>query len=457
MSSQIFADLLATAAHSDSNAALVATILPMLSSPDATSRLRGSMLAGAAGPSAAATTPDVRELLTDSSSAVRKEAAYALGAMGASDSITTDALLRALTNPTDGQLAWQARSSFRTHLHSGMTPGSVTMRFAREHLTDTSRALCGSQPCGPLRGQDAILVLDKIDVPWKRAAFRDILGSSAPPIRIAAAWSLANMGSAAIDDTSALRPLLADTVEWVRNGIPGVLQQLKSGGQSNLPLSCPHRQIDETAGGDRALIPASLRIVGGPTLSADGRDYENIDEISSNHSYAYNFMLPFALSGARTAYRMKAPEVRKPARFVVVDLTHPVDANSPKLGPVRDSTFELHSFWMRDRRGYIWNSRDVPVGASAWSDLTEFYFTVGDRAHVMKFGPWRLGDCNQHFGTGTGDGTTMARIDRLSEFQWRFAVPPGNRGRVWDYTQRTAPTDLGLYSVSFELLVTAQK
>lgn len=461
---QPMADLMVTLAHSDSNAWAVAPLMPLLASSDSAVRRRAAMLLGAAGISARSAAPALASLLRDSDVSVRREAAYALGAVGATDSLSTDALVAALLNPSDGRLSWQARHAFERVAHVGwMTPGAATTRFVRTSISDTSPARCGPVACSHKMQVDALAVLDKLDAPWKRAVAKQALSAPQAEVRHFAAWTLANMGPLAIEDTAAIAALRADPEQSLRDQVDAVLDRLEHGPHrsaylpSNPETRCYHRQIDDDPGGGKALIPATLTIGEGPSLRGDGRGaYDPGDGIESSHSYSYNFVLPFAVSGERAVYRQQAPDHAGAARFVVVDLSHPVNRSSPAFRAVRDSAFEIHFFFMRDRSGYIWNTRDIPIGATVKSDLTDVYTSIGGKPYNIRFGPFALSTCSASFGLTTGEGTTQATVQRLSESEWRLTLPKGSRGRVWDFTHPQAPKDLGSYDISFQLLISSR-
>lgn len=461
---QQLADLMTRLAHSDSNSAVVGSLAALTKDPDVGVRRRAAMLLGAAGPSAKPAIPAIRSLLGDTDSVVRREAAFALGDIGATDSLSADALLQAVLNPFDGQLSWQARGAFRRSTWvRPIIPGPAITQFVRTRITDTTRATCGAHDCGSfMRAQtEAIALLDKLDAPWKRSLVWQALRSPAPDMRYAAAWTFVNMKSP--QDSSAIASLLADSVKAIRDKVDSMLSRLKTGARNHgyFPWepdgTCAHRQIDDDLGGHKAVVASTFALVGSGELRDDGRGpYPPGNGIESEHSYAYNFILPFGMNGERSVYGRQAPQHRGIVRHVVVDLSHPIDpTTSPIFAPVHDSTFEFHFFFMHDRSGYIWNTRDIPIGAEVHSDLTEFYTTIGGKSYNVHFGPFSLGDCRIEFGGGRGNGTTPVSVKRLSESDWKVSLPPGSRGRIWDYTERESPKDLGLYAISFDILLTS--
>jgi hypothetical protein len=164
----------------------------------------------------------------------------------------------------------------------------------------------------------------------------------------------------------------------------------------------------------------------------------------------------YRLSQTRSApdtARSGRPATAWRARTISIDLSHPETSGQKNFGVLRDSTMHFGIFFMHDARGFIWNTRDIPVGARIASDHADITFVAAGIPYYMQFGPWSISTCGARFGVGNGDGTDPVMIERLSQSTFRVSAAPGTKGRLWDYTDPATARDLGLYEMSFEFLV----
>jgi hypothetical protein len=434
-------------AHGEENAASAAAVGQLLADPAPAVRMRAATTLGAIGPGAVAQAPGLRRLLDDPSAEIRAEGAFALGAVRAADSATLDALYRLRQTDKVAVVTARAQTAMLQLLtRGGIAPSASFEQMLRSELRATSQA----------DRDNAISLAELVTAPWKLEALRPLLVDPLPWIRDDAAWAIAHMGHDGAPARSDLAHLAGDSARWVRDDVPDMLATMDSSIAPALP-ACVHRRIDSTGNGKPAVIPAELVVL--PTsrsLHDDGRGpYRTADGVSAGHAYSYNLMLPYSLADRLGQVGGDSLVRGHESRWIAMDFSDPVDVAGKGLGVVRDSTLHLGIFFMHDARGYIWNTRDIPIGARVRSDHTGFLITIAGKPHLFQFGPWALRVCGQRFGSANGEGTSQITIDRLSAGEFRVTAPVGSRGRLWDYSVPMAARDLGLFRFSFDAIVRA--
>jgi hypothetical protein len=379
--------------------------------------------------------------LEDTSEIVASEAAFAVGATGERSEEVLRALYTAAMSRSDD--AWRTALTAITSL--GRYPIiSVSSSFSRE------LEVALHSPEVRIRSV-ALRTAMRADVPRALEEFSRLLRDPDPELRLDAGYAIAGMGARARQAENDLRRLSADSVAWIREEVSGLLTTLRRDPPKVSPVTaCKHRAHVASPNAS-----ATLEIGAQGSLRDDRRGpyTGGPNGIAVAQGTSLNFALtkvPNMLGPA--ADRQKEP-VDSSVRYLELDLTRPVDGStSVAMSVVRDPGAQLHSFFMRDSHGTLWNLRDIPVGAKVRSDRTEMSFFIAGRYHFLQFGPWALGDCNEGYAFGAaihGAGTTSVIIERASEEEFRFTAPVGSIGRLWEWVRGQPPRDRGLYYFSF--------
>jgi hypothetical protein len=417
-----------------------ASLIRALRDTSITVRIRAAQVAGALGPLARPAIPELLVVLNDT--ATYGEAAFALGVVRERSERVLRAIFRA--GAADGS---RAASAILAITALGRFPLiRVSPPFAEE-----LRAALRS-PSSPIRAL-ALRAATRANVPWARKEFTALLGTPEPDLRLDAAYAVAGLGPQGRVAEDALRRVSADSVEWIRAEIPAlILQSRRPVPKASRPDACMHRA---SARGSASLAT----VVGEPPESlrddARGPYTAGSQQVVVAQGTAFNFLLSGAPRDPGPSADQPAGSVDSTMRFLQIDLSHPVTGSSAvAMGLVRDAAAQFHAFFMRDSHGTVWNLRDIPIGATVWSDRTELSFFVNGRYHVMQFGPWALGACSEGYAYGArlnGDRTTPLSIHRESDAEFRFTAAPGSMGRLWEWARGQSPIDRGLYLMSFDL------
>lgn len=437
---QAWADAMRFLAHSDADGDATALAHALRDSSSAI-RERAAMALALLGPAARTAVPALINATRDPEPAVRAEAVFALGMVGE----RSERVFHALANASGSRLVTRRVSAAvsRFAVHPRLTISSPFDEDLRAHAADPD-------PWTRLRILD---IASRTKAAWVSGEYLRLLREPDPELRSSAAWSLAALGDTAPAVRSALAQLSSDSVDWIRRDVPDMLRRLDN---PRPDLStCPHRAHEGP-------IPATAVIESGSiSLRGDGRGpyVQGRDGVSASHSYAFNLRLN-PVSGTQPGIGPRSPATGDSAsRAMFIDLGRPVRASgAAPLGIIRDAGASLHFFYLRDRNGAIWNTRDIPVGAKAVSDRTELTFEVDGRWHRLHFGPWAIGDCQEAYASGAaihGAGTSSVQIERLSASAFRVFAPTQSRARLWDYANPAQPRDRGLYEFAFEVSVTA--
>ena len=420
----------------DNDRAFVASVAELLGDPSADVKARAALTLGAMGPVAASAAPRLRALLRDPSDAVRREAAFAIGGTGAMDESTIDAILDLLARDTLRSVRRTIRNTaVAWALHRPLTLNAEQTRKLTSLLHE--------------RSADAVVaaldIIDAMDAPWKLDSVKPLLSDPRRAVRGRAGMVLAALGPQAESLRPAIERMRGDTVAWVRFEADRMLRTLAAGRRP--PIACAHRVRHEGPGpAEFVLLPTS------ESLRDDGRgSYANGPTVRAVHGHAFNLYLPYAPGDASGGAGGTPPPPGEPSRWMSVDLSKPVDERASRVpGVLRDSALTFHAFFMTDARGYIWDSRDIPVGARIRSDHATLHIGAGATTYFLQFGAWPLGICGPQFGAGHGEGTTPVIIERTTAGEFRFTAPRGSIGRLWDYTNPVAAKDLGLFRFSFD-------
>ena len=437
-----FALVLQRIAHERADAGMTADLIALLDSPDARVRARAACLLGAAGPAAVDAAPTLRRLTTDSSDVVRAEAAFALGAVRAADSLSLDALYRLATTDPSPLVAARATTAVpQLRRKEPIVPSAAMARTIRLLLGDADA----------VHRQDGIHLAGLISAPWKRPALRILLRDTDPNVRIAAGWAVARMGQEGKAARDEVAQLARDSVPWVRANAPRMLASLERGVDAPV-YRCLYRRVATFPDGSDEVQHAVLTVLpSSASIRDDGRGpYENADGVRSAHKHGYHLMLPMADSDPQLPLAARHPQGA--ARWMALDLTQPVNG-APNRGVQRDSSLHLGVFFMRDINGYVWSTRDIPVGTKVRSDHTSLLFQLNGEAHLLQFGTWSLGDCGSRLGNAHGVGTGTVMIERRATGEFHVTASAGTVGRLWNYANPARARDLGLYRFAFELEV----
>ena len=440
--SAAFALLLQRMAHERATPSMIADLVALLDSPDARVRARAACLLGAAGPAGLAAASTLRRLTADSSEMVRAEAAFALGAVRAADSLSLDALYRLATSDPSPLVAARATAAVpQLRRTEPIVPSAAMARTIRLLLGDPDA----------VKRQDGIHLAGLIAAPWKRSALRILLRDTDPHVRIAAGWGIARMGQAGMVARDDVAQLARDSVPWVQANATRMLATLERSVDAPV-YRCLYRRVATLPDGSDEVQRAVLTVLpSSSSLRDDGRGpYENGDGVRSAHKHGYHLMLPMADRDPQIP--LDAPPPQGMSRWMSLDLTQPVNG-APSRGIQRDSSLHLGVFFMRDANGYVWNTRDIPVGTRVRSDHTSLLFHLNGEAHLLQFGPWSLGACGSRLGNAHGEGTGAVIIERRASGEFHITASAGTVGRLWNYANPARARDLGLYRFAFELEV----
>lgn len=431
----------------------VADLTALLRAPQPPVRAHAAAALGSLGVVARSALPALATAMTDSAPAVRAEAAWALGVVSRGSSAIppalADALADALVDPSR-LVVLRAREAIRP-----LAVRATLLPRIDALLADTAE---GKQSAG-------LFLLHRLeDRPLAAARFAALLYSPEPSLRAEAAWGIADVAPLAVAVLPRLDSLRNDASADVREAAEYAAKRIRRPAEASpappAPLAgapaCGHRAVE-------GLIPMTFVVLPGSTsLHDDGKgSYQQAAGTRSSQNYSYNLLLPYA-DGTIPPYRRVSTigSAREPVRTLALDLSEPVLASGARaLGVVRDSAVRLHVFHMLDAQRVIWNLRDIPVGADVESDRTEFHVNVAGVPHVLQFGPWALGQCNEPYAKGgvlRGEGTTPVRVRRLSEGEFVIEAPPGSVGRLWDARDQSRPADRGLYRFAFRARIAQQ-
>jgi len=435
---QQWADLIVRVGSRNWDAPRLAKFATQLESPSAAARKRALILLEAAGPASQPYVLAMVARLTDRDSEVRTEAASAIDAAHSRSPTLIAALLDAATADT-------ARSTAR---RISSLVGHMNARPRISASEELSRSLHDALTSADKDRRIVFLRLaSRTNVGWAVPEFLSLLNDQNPQVRSEAAWALAATGDTSPKVIAALKAQAHDSVKSVRDDAPYVLNALTTPEESSSP--CSHRPTEGLIQAVLSVEPSSRSLKADPYgVYTEGRD-----RVSSSHSYAYNLLLSNASNSSvpTIGARENVPAVR--SRALTFDLTRPIrGSGAQSLGVFTDSTAEFHTFFYWDRNHRIWNTRDIPVGATVKSSRTEFVFTRGGRTYHFHFGPWSLGDCKEPYATAGpvhGSGTTQPEITRLSATDYIVSSGHGGVGRLWEYPEKGVAKDRGRYSFEF--------
>jgi hypothetical protein len=435
---QQWADVIVLTGGRDVPTGRLAPFAAELASASPVARRRALIALGAAGPASQAYASQIVERLNDPDTGVRSEAAFASDASRVRSPALIAAILRMVMTDT-------------SRLVVGRISGLIDHLETRPRVAvnaDLSRSLHDAlRTAGENRRASIVRLAARSNVSWAVPEFLRLLSDSSEEMRSEAAWGLAAAGDTSSGVAAALRAQTRDTVPWVRDDAARVLEALSTWRESSVP--CPHRATE-------GLIPAALTVdPASRSLKGDGLGayVEGQDRVSSSQSYAYNLLLSGASNRSVPTIGVRSRMAPSRTRSLTFDLTHPLPASGAQsLGVFSDSSAEFHTFFFLDRNHRVWNTRDIPVGATVTSSRTEFVFNHDGKTFHFHFGPWALGVCNETYETAgriNGLGTTQPDITRISVSDYLVTLPPGSIGRLWEYPAKGVAKDRGLYSYEF--------
>jgi hypothetical protein len=210
----------------------------------------------------------------------------------------------------------------------------------------------------------------------------------------------------------------------------------------------------------RGIPPYTLRttISDGRDLRPDGKGpyLHGKDGISTTVCEALNLWLDSLLrkgSPIRPCAMPKHQPSHTRLRAVRYDLSHPVPASGAlDLGLVEDFDSGINVFWKHDHDGRLaYSIQAIPVGESSQSERVQFMLHIGGVRHTLHVGSWVPGEFSPTPGPIHGDGTSAARLTRVSETEWLVDAPAGTLARLWSRADPKKPKDLGLYRFSFQI------
>jgi hypothetical protein len=163
-------------------------------------------------------------------------------------------------------------------------------------------------------------------------------------------------------------------------------------------------------------------------------------------------------------YWRQKPVDTSTARYVAVDLTHPVPGQGGRsLGVIRDSYAEVAAQWYAESAWVDSTSTpvrlqhtvlEIPVGLSVEASQVNIGIHIGGRYHILQMGPQPTSHCFVEGTAINGLGTTRARISRPAEHVFVVEAPPGSIARLFDtYHTSKYAVDRGLYQVAFRYVV----
>ena len=146
------------------------------------------------------------------------------------------------------------------------------------------------------------------------------------------------------------------------------------------------------------------------------------------------------------------------ARSLLFDLSRPVaSSGAMALGSVKDAMGRIFVFWKHDHsedpntKEMIHCFVDTVRGQTVDSTRVEMWLRINGKRHVLQMGPWVMGEFSPRVRIG-GEGTSQAKITRISETSWAIAAPKGSVARLWNYADIQHPIDKGLYYFDFRIL-----
>ena len=149
----------------------------------------------------------------------------------------------------------------------------------------------------------------------------------------------------------------------------------------------------------------------------------------------------------------------KNARFIAFNLNSPVvgDPLAQALGVVPDDHGEVHVLNYLDPVGtdglrLLHSIQELPDdGVFYTSERTDLFVSINGVRHLLMFGgdTYPINVCNTSLGAVfAAAGTTKLQIARQGD-TYILQAPPGSIARLYDYSNRFAPLDKGLYRFSF--------
>lgn len=424
----------------------VARIAQLLRDSSSRARARAAMALAALGRQALPALPDLLRAARDPDSIARAEIVFALGATGA----RTDAVLRGIFDASTADASpLVGRAALLALSHLGRRP---LIPVAADFASELRGAL--RSPTASARSL-ALRILMRSEVPWAGAEFIRLLRDHEPSIRLDAAFALA--GTDHPQRTAILQTLAQDSVEWIRNAVPGLLRRTQSSAESDL-TSCRHRA---QPGSERVALALHVDPLS-RSLRDDGRGpySSGVGGVRLAEGTSLNFFLPNAPLDPGVALLPTRAQPNTATRTVLLELSDTAFAlRDPPPQIIRDPAARIHAFFLLDARRTIWNVRDIPVGATVTSSRTQINFFRRGRYHILQFGPWALGDCGEEYSPQTklnGRGTSAVKIQRLGPSDYRLWAEPGTLARLWDVSDKTRATDLGLYRFAFDVRITRQ-
>jgi hypothetical protein len=208
----------------------------------------------------------------------------------------------------------------------------------------------------------------------------------------------------------------------------------------------------------------TIEVVRGHSLQGDGKGRYRDGEHGVG---AFGlFAITLCSDGRRCSTLPEAAPVTASARTLKLDLRSPVTASSAvSRGIVTAVKANFGAFWEQDtttlavyngRQGWaIRSALDIPVGRTVVSERVELRFFANDKQYILQFGPWTAGKFQPNQGPLSGEGTTPGTISRTSDSTWVVKSGAQSVGRLWDNSDPSKPTDLGLYAFLFEVRYTA--
>jgi hypothetical protein len=413
------------------------SLLPKLSaevrSSDPERRRRAIMAISAIGVVGNPWSLAVASALGDSSPAVRYEALLATAKVDPGNESTLTTLIQLAADTT--------RSAFEARRTIGDIARRTKLNLS-DRLHRTVREMLRSPSA--LQRRAGLWTADALRAPWAIDEARRMLRDPAPSVRVDAVYQLDASARADLE-----RVAKEDTATAVREAANEVLSNL--GQPSRLPGLCGnHRWVGGDIPTDFIVEPNSLSL-----KADDAGPYRNGEsDVRSYHSYAYNLLLPYSDAPGVPSIKPAADRSLR-SRYLKFDLSSPVpNGGGRPLGVVVDSGATFHTFFMIDDTNQIWNTRDLPIGASVLSDRAEITLHVNGKSYSIQFGPWALGQCREQYSNGSvlhGEGTTPVQIERLSATDYRITAPKGSMGRLWERGDLSEIRNRGLYYFSFSV------
>jgi hypothetical protein len=175
-------------------------------------------------------------------------------------------------------------------------------------------------------------------------------------------------------------------------------------------------------------------------------------------SYLQNSGIRLYVFGAISTGASAEPTER--SRRLRIDLSHPVTAGSPNLGIQDVSRWVIH--WRHDTaQRVIYGLLDMSVGTESLSERMEIHVIISGTSYMLRLGNLNVSACWLE-DAPNGEGTTPARIRRVSQDEWIVEIPPQSRGRLLKLAGQLPDVmsihfeDRGLYEVSGRLSIRMQ-